>query len=205
MAKYKHLSPQTKKTPSLPISITSYHPLPISRQKKTRSSPPQRPRRLFTAIRAASSASAVNCWSSSQTRCAAAGNSSQGIFFFPGETLGHNGGTRQKSGDFSPANMGISPLELDPMKHAGFVFFCALRTGDQVPAPTLGYLQYQCSWPLAGFMGESCRVQFTKWPTSKMRILGSGTPEKWAESAGAHSATGPPQPIGLKSLGLKWP
>ena len=40
MAKYKHLSPQTKKTPSLPISITSYHPLPISRQKKTRSSPP---------------------------------------------------------------------------------------------------------------------------------------------------------------------
>ena len=39
MAKYKHLPP-TETTPSLPISITSYHPLPISHQKKRRSSPP---------------------------------------------------------------------------------------------------------------------------------------------------------------------
>ena len=38
---------------------------------------------LFTAIRAASNASAVNCWSSSHTKWAAAGNSSQGIFFLP--------------------------------------------------------------------------------------------------------------------------
>ena len=39
---------------------------------------PQRPRRLFTAIRAASSASEVSCWSSSQTKCAAAGNLAEG-------------------------------------------------------------------------------------------------------------------------------
>lgn len=42
-----------------------------------------RPGHLFTAIRAASKASEVNCWSSSHTKWAAAGNSSQGIFFFP--------------------------------------------------------------------------------------------------------------------------
>ena len=50
---------------------------------------------LFTAIRAASRASEVNCWSSSQTKCAAAGNSSQGIFFFP-QVQGVLGGGHRK-------------------------------------------------------------------------------------------------------------